>query len=81
MTRSKQANASLPFLAKNRTCLAGKKECDNILHEWQESFVDNPKKGQCFLSFEDEKQQVIKPMYAKGGSWLPFIGFTNSLCT
>ena len=38
------------------------------------------KKGQCFLDFEDEKQQVIKPTYAKGGSWLPFIGFTNLLC-
>jgi len=57
-----------------------KKECNNILHEWQESFTDNPKKGQYFLSFENEKQQVIKPTYAKGGSWLPFIGFTNSLC-
>jgi len=27
-----------------------------------------------------EKERVIKPTYAKGGSWLPIIGFTNSLC-
>jgi len=30
--------------------------------------------------FEDEDQRVIKPTYAKGSSWLPSIGFTNSLC-
>jgi len=30
--------------------------------------------------FKDEDQQVIKPTYTKGGSWLPIIGFTNSLC-
>jgi len=33
-----------------------------------------------FLDFENENQKVIKPMYSKGGSWLSFIGFTNSLC-
>ena len=42
---------------------------------------DQVKASQCFLDFENEDQQVIKPTYAKGGSWLPFIGFTNSLCT
>jgi len=30
--------------------------------------------------FEDKDQRVIKPTYAKGSSWLPSIGFTNSLC-
>jgi len=30
--------------------------------------------------FEDEDQQVIKPTCAKDSSWLPVIGFTNSLC-
>ena len=68
------------FPSKELYLFNRKKECDNILHEWQEFFVNNPKKDQCFLSFEDKKQQVIKPTYAKGGSWLPFIGFTNSLC-
>jgi len=76
MTRSKQANVP----SKELHLFSRKKECNNILHEWQESFVDNPKKGQYFLSFEDKKQQVIKLTYTKGGSWLPFIGFTNLLC-
>jgi len=58
-----------------------KKKCDNILLEWQESFAKSKKKDQCFLNFKDEKQQVIKPTYAKERLWFPFIGFTNSLCT
>jgi len=64
-----KASKCIPaFPSKESHLFSRKKECNNILHEWQESFVDNPKKGQCFLSFEDEKQQVIKPIYAKGGS-------------
>ena len=37
-------------------------------------------RGQLFLDFEDEKEHVIKPTYAKGCSRLPSIGFTNALC-
>jgi len=57
-----------------------KKECGDILCEWQTSFANSLKKGHYFLNFKDENQQVIKPTYAKGGSWLPIVGFTNSLC-
>jgi len=35
---------------------------------------------QLFLNFEDKDQKVIKLTYAKGGLWLPSIGFTNLLC-
>jgi len=77
----KAGKCILAFPSKESHLFSRKKECNNILHEWQESFVNNLKKGQCFLSFEDEKQQVIKPTYAKEGSWLPFIGFINSLST
>jgi len=68
------------FPSRESYLFSRKKECDNILHEWQESFTNNIKKGQYFLKFRDEKQQVIRPTYTKGGSWLPFIGFTNLLC-
>jgi len=69
------------FPSKESYLFNKKKEYDNILSEWQDSFMSNPKRGQLFLNFEDENQKVIKPTYAKGGSWLPSIGFTNSLCT
>ena len=68
------------FPSKESYLFNKKKECDNILSEWQDSFMSNPKRGQLFLDFEDENKKVIKPTYAKGGSWLPSIGFTNSLC-
>jgi len=76
-----KANNCAPiFPSKELHLFNKKKECDNILHEWQDSFMTNPKRGQCFLDFEDENQKVIKPTYTKGGLWLPSIGFTNSLC-
>jgi len=31
------------------------------------SFANGLKKGHYFLNFEDEKEKVIKPTYAKGG--------------
>jgi len=68
------------FPSKESYLFNKKKECDNILSEWQDFFMSNPKRGQLFLDFEDKNQKVIKPTYAKGGSWLPSIGFTNSLC-
>jgi len=69
------------FSSKESHLFSHKKECNNILCEWQTYFAKSLKKGYYFLNFEDEKERVIKPTYAKRGSWLPVIGFTNSLCT
>jgi len=68
------------FPSKDLYLFSKKKECDNILCKWQTSFANSLKKDHYFLNFEDKKQRVIKPTYAKGGLWLPVIGFTNSLC-
>jgi len=57
-----------------------KKECNDALKEWQNSFFTSQKKGQLFLDFEDKKQIVIKPTYTKDSSWLLAISFTNALC-
>jgi len=69
------------FPSKDSHSFSQKKKCDNIFCEWQMPFANSLKKGHYFLNFEDEKQRVIKPTYAKGSSWLPVIEFTNSLCT
>jgi len=77
-----KASTDQPVLpSKNLYLFSKKKECDDILKEWQTSFLTSKKKGQMFLDFEDKKQHVIKPTYAKGSSWLSSIGFTNVLCT
>jgi len=67
------------FPSKESHLFSKKKECDNTLCEWQTHFANSLKKGHYFLNFEDEKEIVIKPTYVKGGSWLPVIGFSNSL--
>ena len=64
-----KANNYTPiFPSKESDLFNKKKECDNILFKWQDSFMSNPKKGQCFLDFEDKNQKVIKPTYIKGSS-------------
>ena len=76
-----KASSCIPtFPSKESHLFSKKKKCDNTLCEWQMSFANSLKKGHYFLNFEDEKERVIKPTYAKGGSWLPIIDFTNSLC-
>jgi len=79
----KEAKSShiLPTLPeKNLFLLSKKKECNLILELWQKSFKDSKKKGQLFLEFEDNNKRVIKPTYAKRGSWLPHIRISNSVC-
>jgi len=65
---------------KNSFSFSKKKECDNILKEWQSSFTSDKNRDQPFLNFKDEKEHIIKPTYVKEGLWLPSIGFTNALC-
>jgi len=76
----KAANDTPTLPSRNSFLFSRKKECDDTLKEWQTSFSASRKKGQLFLDFEDEKEHIIKPTDAKGGSWFPCIGFTNSLC-
>ena len=54
--------------SKESHSFSRKKEYDNILHEWQMYFAKSLKKGHYFLKFEDKKEKVIEPTYAKGGS-------------
>jgi len=56
------------FPSKESYLFSKKKECDNILCKWQSSFANSLKKGHYFLNFEDKKERVIKPTYAKEGS-------------
>jgi len=70
----------LTFPSKESYLFSKKKECDSTLCEWQTSFTSSLKKGHYFLNSEDKKERVIKPTYAKEGSWLSVIGFTNLLC-
>ena len=37
-------------------------------------------KGKQFLNLLDDNNNIIKPSYAKGGSWLKVFDHSNSLC-
>jgi len=61
-----KANTCIPtFPSKESYLFSQKKECKNILCKWQTLFANSLKKGYYFLNFKDEKQIVIKPIYAK----------------
>jgi len=64
----KASSCAPTFPSKESHLFSKKKECDNILCEWQMHFTNSLKKGYYFLNFEDKKGRVIKPTYAKGGS-------------
>ena len=78
--KAKLSHNPLTLPEKNLFLLSKKKECDLLLELWQKLFKDSKKKGQLFLEFEDNNQRVIKLTYTKGGSWLPHIGSSNSVC-
>jgi len=64
----KASSCAPTFPSKESHLFSRKKEYDDILCKWQIYFAKSLKKGHYFLNFEDEKERVIKPTYAKGGS-------------
>ena len=57
-----------------------KKECDNITNRWRMIFQASDLKGKHFLNLIDNDNNIIKPSYIKGSSWLKFFGYSKSLC-
>ena len=47
---------ALEFSCKNSHLFSRKKECDNILQEWQSTFANSLKRGHYFLMFENKDQ-------------------------
>ena len=44
------------------------------------TFQSSNLKGNQFLDLVDDDNNIIKPTYVKGGSWLKVFGHSNSLC-
>ena len=65
---------------KNLFLFSKKKKYNHLLEAWKSSFKSSKKKGQLFLKFKDNKECIIKPTYTKEGSWLLYIGVSNSVC-
>ena len=53
----KVSSCAPTFPSKESHSFSRKKECNNILCEWQTYFAKSLKKGHYFLKFEDEKKK------------------------
>ena len=56
-----------------------KSESNDILNTWKMTFQVSDSKGNQFLDLLDDDDNIIKPSYIKGGSWLKVFGHSNSL--
>ena len=70
----------LLFLCKNSWDFSKKNKSDNIIKYWKMTFQASELKGNHFLDLLDSDNKIIKPTYAKDGSWLKLIGHLNLLC-
>ena len=77
---TKMFNLILLYPCKNSWKFSKKSESDDILNVWKMMFQASDLKGNQFLDLLDDDNNIIKPSYTKGGSWLKAIGHLNSLC-
>ena len=68
-----------PHLATSINFLCSKSVI-SYLDTWRTSFNYPTVQGQHFLPLRDRNQQFLQPSYSKGGSWLPHIGQSVTLC-
>ena len=57
-----------------------KLESDNIINMWKMTFQALDLKGKNFLDLVDNNNNILEPTYCKGGTWLQFFGYSNTLC-
>ena len=57
-----------------------KSQCNNIANIWKMTFQASDFKGKQFLDLLDGDDNIIEPLYIKGGAWLKYFGHLNSLC-
>ena len=79
-TETKCFRPLLLFPCKSSWEFSKKSKCNNILSNWKTAFQASNLKGQHFLELCDEDNNLLEPMYAKRGSWLKYLGHSNSLC-
>ena len=77
---TKAFNPTPLFSRKTSWDFSKKNECDDILNVWKMTFQALDLKGKLFLNLLDDNNNIIKPFYAKKGSWLKVFRCSNSLC-
>ena len=68
------------YLCKMSWDFSKKSESNNILKVWKMTFQASDLKGNQFLDLLNDDNNIIKPSYVKGRSWLKTFCHLNSLC-
>jgi len=77
---TKTFNPTPLYPCKTSWDFSKKSESNNILKVWKMMFQASNLKGNQFLDLLNNDNNIIKPSYVKGGSWLKTFGHSNSLC-
>jgi len=77
---TKAFNLTLLFSNKTSWDFSKKNKWNDILNVWKMTFQASDLKGKLFLDLLDDDNNIIKPFYTKGGSWLKVFRHSNSLC-
>ena len=78
--KTKLFNLTLLFPVKNSWDFSKKSECNDIINNWKMTFQASDLKGKNFLDLVDSDNKILEPAYSKGGTWLQYIGHSNTLC-
>jgi len=65
---------------KNSWDFSRKSECNDIINKWKMTFQVSDLKGNNFLDLVDSDDNILEPIYSKGGTWLQHFSHSNTLC-
>ena len=69
-TDTKSFNLAPFLLNKNSWDFSKKSESDNIINKWKITFQASDLKGRSFLDLVNSNNNILEPIYCKGGTWL-----------
>ena len=77
VTNTRIAAGRYPATSLDALCSKSTTSC---LDTWRSSFSHPSSQGRHFLSLKGSNRKPLQPSYTKGGSWLPFIAESVTLC-
>jgi len=77
---SKQFHFIPCYLCKSSWNFSKKSKCNDILFSWKITFQASDLKGCQFLNLCDKDNNLLELSYMKGGMWLKYFRYSNSLC-
>ena len=80
-TETKSFKLILILLCKLSWDFSKKSECNDLIKKSKITFQASDMKGKQFPDLIDGNDNLLEPLYIKGGLWFQNFGYSNSLCT